>query len=179
MEFAYEYDNLSRQLDLLRDANRRLQDTNDGLRNIVDVNPVREYCHSIGGVVIQFELSARPHSPLKRPKGRNQSVKPPMQASISDSRSTTGSPRLGGRHEFTSLGSCGGAPPDILRSPSDNEIAERFYARSGGGRRRRRKKRSEDNHMDTIKHIFDTVLQGWVGLTLILGIPLPVLRRMG
>ena len=46
MEFAYEYDNLSRQLDLLRDANRRLQDTNDGLRTIVDVNVVREYCRS-------------------------------------------------------------------------------------------------------------------------------------
>ena len=42
---------------------------------------------------------------------------------------------------YTSLGSCGGgAPPDILRSPSDNEIAERFYARTGG-RRRRKKKR--------------------------------------
>ena len=52
------------------------------------------------------------------------------------------------------MGSCGGAPPDILRSPSDNEIAERFYARTGGGRRRRRKKRFED-HMDMnmIKHI--------------------------
>ena len=29
---------MGRQLDLLRDANWRLQDTNDGLRNIVDVN---------------------------------------------------------------------------------------------------------------------------------------------
>ena len=38
MEFVYEFDNIGRQLDLLRDANRRLQDTNDGLRNIVDVN---------------------------------------------------------------------------------------------------------------------------------------------
>ena len=38
MEFVYEFDNIGRQLDLLRDANRRLQDTNDGLRNLVDVN---------------------------------------------------------------------------------------------------------------------------------------------
>ena len=36
-EFAYEYDNMSRQLELLRNANQRLQDTNDGLRNIVDI----------------------------------------------------------------------------------------------------------------------------------------------
>ena len=57
-------------------------------------------------------------------------------------RSACGSPRLDARQElYTSLGSCGGgAPPDILRSPSDNEIAERFYARTGG-RRRRKKKR--------------------------------------
>ena len=74
--------------------------------------------------------------------------------SISYSRSTAGSPRLGGRHEFTSLGSCGGAPPDILRSPSDNEIAERFYARAGGGRRRRRKKR-----LDRGSHGHDQAVQ--------------------
>eukprot|EP00095_Tigriopus_kingsejongensis_P000097 maker-scaffold1877_size25834-snap-gene-0.9 protein:Tk00097 transcript:maker-scaffold1877_size25834-snap-gene-0.9-mRNA-1 annotation:"ras and ef-hand domain-containing protein" len=37
-EFLYEFDNLSRQLDLLRDANQQLQDTNDGLRSVVDVS---------------------------------------------------------------------------------------------------------------------------------------------
>lgn len=37
VEVLYEFDNLNRQLDLLRDANHKLQDTNDGLRSVVDV----------------------------------------------------------------------------------------------------------------------------------------------
>jgi hypothetical protein len=58
MEFVYEFDNLNRQLELLRcslfssvkqkifkcvsipyrNANQRLQDTNDGLRTVVDLS---------------------------------------------------------------------------------------------------------------------------------------------
>lgn len=41
MEYVYEFDNMNRQLDLLKDANQKLQDTNDGLRQIVDVSDVR------------------------------------------------------------------------------------------------------------------------------------------
>jgi hypothetical protein len=105
IESVLEFDNLGRQLDLLRDANRRLQDTNDGLRTVVDVSAMN----------------------------------------------SGSSPRIVGRHEFTSLvsggyggvGGGGGAhpPPDILRTPSDNEIAERFFARSNR-RKVRKKKRS-------------------------------------
>jgi len=37
LEYVYEFDNLNRQLELMRDANQRLQDTNDGLRTVVDI----------------------------------------------------------------------------------------------------------------------------------------------
>ena len=41
MEYVYEFDNLNRQLELLREANHKLQDTNDGLREIVDVSSMK------------------------------------------------------------------------------------------------------------------------------------------
>merc|ERR1719273_635664 len=48
MEYLYEVDNLSRQLELLREANEKLQDNNDGLREIVDFNNIRSPRPSIG-----------------------------------------------------------------------------------------------------------------------------------
>lgn len=41
MEYMYELENIHRQLDLLRSANQKLQDTNDGLVQMVDVNSLR------------------------------------------------------------------------------------------------------------------------------------------
>lgn len=41
MEYMYEMENINRQLELLREANQKLQDTNDGLRQVVDVNTLR------------------------------------------------------------------------------------------------------------------------------------------
>ncbi len=99
MEFVYEYDNMNRQLDLLRDANRRLQDTNDGLRSVVDIGSL--------------------------------------------SRGT--SPRVSCR-DFTSLISCNGAPPDVIMAPSDNEITDRYFARSGGGGKKRKKNGKNNKH---------------------------------
>ena len=55
-----------------RDANQQLQDTNDGLRSVVDIG-------------------------------------------------TINSPGMG-RHEFSTL-----LAPDIIRTPSDNEIADKLY----------------------------------------------------
>jgi len=37
MEYVYQYDNLQRQLQLLQDANKKLQDTNDHMQNMVDM----------------------------------------------------------------------------------------------------------------------------------------------
>jgi len=37
MEYVYQYDNLQRQLQLLHDANRKLQDTNDHIQGMVDM----------------------------------------------------------------------------------------------------------------------------------------------
>lgn len=37
MEYVYQYDNLQRQLQLLQDANRKLQDTNDHMQSMVDM----------------------------------------------------------------------------------------------------------------------------------------------
>jgi len=37
MEYVYQYDNLQRQLQLLQNANKQLQDTNDHMQNMVDM----------------------------------------------------------------------------------------------------------------------------------------------
>jgi len=40
MEYVYQYDNLQRQLQLLHEANRKLQDTNDHIQGLVDTGQV-------------------------------------------------------------------------------------------------------------------------------------------
>ena len=75
MEYVYEFDNLNRQLDLLRGANQKLQDTNDGLREIVDVSGIRtprrasSRIHRPDSLTFDAELESLKRKRHRRPGG--------------------------------------------------------------------------------------------------------------